>query len=1023
MSFGKLAASAFSGTIENTVALATLNFDFSLVKVEAPAEYKEFGMQLSAQRSEEAENGLLHVTARKLGALFADVVPACPKLVAAYGLRVSEIAQSTSHNPRGSWSDGAFAEQLGADGTSIWAAATSGYSAIAVHLLACMLARVWTPPKAISIWVELILKRKNALLLPAYESAIGPTSLATAQISVNREQIAKWDSSARAWLQTADAFKALPQTQLMLIVNNISTPVNEKAELYESVILAWQTAMTVMEGIISGVSQSFHTGASLLGLCAWHLYPNILVLGEFNKTVNQDDPLIPPGTIATLGLQDREVRCTEHSGIFWSLPLAYLRFYGDPVQAVGSVEEESGLDIDQLMQVALGSFLGQWVQSYAEFPSAANTLVVMSDFLLSEKANWLKGLAEAARAYLNSTGLRHDQYSRLLKSGRRRYPYFLSEKEHWISPFLGLTNPNRLINLSMTVEDRIGILRSAAVKYGETGHMMIIRYFTERFHTDGHFEYATVLPVEIPGRRTKRTWCGDQNSAKAHIRWVPGTEGDHESHCEAIRDLGENPVELPTSSIWEPAFGTGLKWRHAPLPFSRERSGLQAYGNIITEFDLILGDRTTAALYIVQGEILQDTKYFTASDIQQAFQKSNICTHKFVDYLNKLDFTEDTTKNFQSYSNYSRTVRSVKALYVAADAYKHLQGARIAIKVAERPLYRAKWVMEYQAHILEAAEGLPENELTFAQVFACIASLESGSIDIDPGSLNYVMAMSIGNSIYIAAPLICDPAECFNDVKVKRVVGNVGRPGMAMLITPRDPRMSKLDHDTWNHVNHDGFDGKVEDCFQHTTLHLSFTDWEMPIDVGAQGARDREVFFLEAPVSIHHKGKWVADIDVLSMVSSQYFSVNHRSACEGHESRPVADVRREIDALQLVAIDSWVELIDTPLEPAVVRAHQNWQARLAATALSIQRGHMTFVMPNSPCWQCCLGTLGSLSTSYKHYFDSCPTYSLKLDSTDIQDNTHQCTENCTIHSEKRYQNNEEDKKLKLISSPRQIYIL
>jgi hypothetical protein len=148
MSFGRMTASALSGTVDTTVALASLNFDFSLVKVEAPSEYKDYGLRLSAQRSEEAENGLTHMTARKLGALFADIVPPCPNLISAYGLRVSEIAKSTSHNPKGTKRDGIFADQMGADGTTIWAAATSGSSAITVHLLACMLARMWPAPKA-----------------------------------------------------------------------------------------------------------------------------------------------------------------------------------------------------------------------------------------------------------------------------------------------------------------------------------------------------------------------------------------------------------------------------------------------------------------------------------------------------------------------------------------------------------------------------------------------------------------------------------------------------------------------------------------------------------------------------------------------------------------------------------------------------------------------------------------------------------------------------------------------------------
>jgi hypothetical protein len=75
------------------------------------------------------------VTARRLGALFKDIVPSVPLLIKSYGRRVSEISQVESANPQGSKKYGTFAEFIGADATIIWAAATSGNEAIAMHLL------------------------------------------------------------------------------------------------------------------------------------------------------------------------------------------------------------------------------------------------------------------------------------------------------------------------------------------------------------------------------------------------------------------------------------------------------------------------------------------------------------------------------------------------------------------------------------------------------------------------------------------------------------------------------------------------------------------------------------------------------------------------------------------------------------------------------------------------------------------------------------------------------------------------
>ena len=123
-SIGKFALSLASG--EASLALANINFDFSIVKMEAPAEYHGLGNSLSKKRKFEAEEGTVHATARKLGALFADDLPSIPHLAQAYGLRVSEIAAIPEVNPKGDSTHGALAGLVGADGTSIWAAATSG---------------------------------------------------------------------------------------------------------------------------------------------------------------------------------------------------------------------------------------------------------------------------------------------------------------------------------------------------------------------------------------------------------------------------------------------------------------------------------------------------------------------------------------------------------------------------------------------------------------------------------------------------------------------------------------------------------------------------------------------------------------------------------------------------------------------------------------------------------------------------------------------------------------------------------
>ena len=135
-SIGNMNLAIASARNENTIALANVNFDFAIIKVSPPAEFNGLGLSLSPRRREEAEDGRTHTVARKLAALLGDDLPPIPNLIKAYGTRASEVAENPLANPKSTPQDGAFQDLIGADGTTIWAAATSGQSAIAIHLLA-----------------------------------------------------------------------------------------------------------------------------------------------------------------------------------------------------------------------------------------------------------------------------------------------------------------------------------------------------------------------------------------------------------------------------------------------------------------------------------------------------------------------------------------------------------------------------------------------------------------------------------------------------------------------------------------------------------------------------------------------------------------------------------------------------------------------------------------------------------------------------------------------------------------------
>lgn len=503
-SFGRMTAALASATNELTVAAANFNFDFSVMKFEAPSEFHPLGRGLSDQRREDAENGIPHVTAQKLGALFKDIPPATPNLVRAYGKRVSEISQlptTTSlsqHTP-----SSVFAGHAGPDGTSIWAAATSGPGALPIQLLTCMLARLWNGPEATSVWVELVKERKLEIerRCEGGESLDFGMLMATRQ-TISRAQLAEWDASARAWLRTADEAKKIEQTRLILIIDKLNIPVNHDMRVYSSVIEAWKTALKSLECMVLGMPQSLHEhGAILLGLSAWHLYPDLLILSglEQAEEVNMKDLLIPKGGVLTIGLQ-REIQ-GDAKGIYWSLSLAHLRYYGKPILSERNFARDSSrISFEQLLQVAMGSLSVCWEREncgpldIAKFFTAIGDLLDRTSEVEGPKGreqavcaefrrlgpNWLQTLITTAGTITDASGLERDTILRLLNVGSKYGKNFLlgDDRTGYLDTVFGLCDISTLFQLLKGCEPRIRILRQLATRYGFNHGDTIIRYTT-----------------------------------------------------------------------------------------------------------------------------------------------------------------------------------------------------------------------------------------------------------------------------------------------------------------------------------------------------------------------------------------------------------------------------------------------------------------------------------------------------------------------------------------------------------------
>lgn len=1021
MSIGKINASLVGGLAqETTLALANLNFDFALCKIEAPAEYQGLGECLSKRRRDAAESGSEHILARKLGALFSHALPATPKLVRAYGERATEIIHETSNRMKKSATrDGVFREWAGPDATSIWAAATSGTGAIAAHLLACMLARMWTAPEAEAIWEEIIRARKQEIAKSDPETPLWQSQGLAAKIDISKDQISRWDSSARSWLEIADISRMKQQRQLELLVQNAAIPVNQASSTHRSVMDAWITALSTVEKLLEGVPQSVNDGSVILALTSWHLFPDMFVIGAGKDIISQHDELYPKGTVITLGQSSRPPDANS-DGVFWSLPLACLKYYGDPVVRTRSLGDNiCRLAFPEAMQVVLGCTLAGWGDYGRNIQQACVNIVSLAEFISNNRnteyghsRSWIHLLAESAESYLAEMGSSQSHTQSLTLRGHRRYKHLFWEPEEEYPPLFGLTGLTTVLRLVDDMEHKLSFLRLVArdIK-NATYHNVLIRYRVPRkervenalqdsIYTNSNvvdddeesgddffqsswaskwtWEYATALPEHQPALTKKRKHTPTAG-LNGHKRWVTS-----EAACV---NTGEEyiPLTVPAKG------GVNSRWfywdEHGSI---RLRSSLPE-----SQWVSILGDPDEAAIFKLSHVELSGSEEIGHEVVDGALRSGWINREKVIDLV-------DLRGVFTHPHRTPLYLNCLRSLAAAADAYKLMPGATISTDLFSVPLKNALWMPSqptgsssgdlkgnvsekresmqslmfgstldprllsktavddaHKAPAYDVAQGefkgsrqndLITYELSRNQVFSCIAMFENRKVNLDPSILNQVMAISAAGSIYVAMPLICDPFDSVGPNEVKHVTGNISKPGLSLMIPPMAPKLKKVDEDKWTLINHADFDGRMEDAFQHTSLHLSFTGYQLPMITAEHGYQGVEANFVETLVSVFDGHEWVADLDVLKALAMPSVSRLGSANLRGCRHKKL----RNTPQFTLTSIDSWNELMDRPFNACIFRASGNWLARLSAVAVNAQQGLDTIVLEDGAkfCWEC-----------------------------------------------------------------------
>jgi hypothetical protein len=310
----------------------------------------------------------------------------------------------------------------------------------------------------------------------------------------------------------------------MLIINNVNMPVNQGTPnfgTYARVVEAWRTAVEALEKLLQGQPQRLAKGSVLLGLASWHLYPDLLVLGEHVTKVDFKDPISEDCAQLTIGLWNPDHDKDE--GVYWSLSLSHLRFYGDPVKVTSfTTRNASRLNIDELHLLAIGAFNADWGSlCTSNFTQAAEFFVSLDEALCDNTQsivsmhgdlNWINLFGNVSRDFLTLKDTEKSIASSLIALGQRRGCSLLSSTTSKTPPMMGLRYPwiqelleTDLINQTSD-EVAVGMMRYFArrleLRHGECiiksqgSHNYVTAILHEEAHRVYHINYVEYEDAE-----------------------------------------------------------------------------------------------------------------------------------------------------------------------------------------------------------------------------------------------------------------------------------------------------------------------------------------------------------------------------------------------------------------------------------------------------------------------------------------------------------------------------------------------
>jgi hypothetical protein len=518
----------------------------------------------------------------------------------------------------------------------------------------------------------------------------------------------------------------------MILLDEVNLPISHDT-VYTSVIAAWKSATETMERLVKGMPQAVNEGSCLLALSAWHLYPDITVGWSDKPPLQFSDPLVQPGGFLTLGLV-RPLEGDAH-GVFWSLSLAYLNFYGRPVSRKARFDTESRkLSFDQFTQAVYGSLLGHWnlTGPLAQYPSrifiamkrsierqmSAGTPEIMTGrpvvaSRLRDPSSAINILSKLGAAYLDAQPFPDDIIHKLFALGNRRASKFIPSTG--LRPFLGLGDVGDLLSKLKGPMERVALLRRLALSSDYDPDAFIIRYFYDDMSVTPSGRYCAFASAQA--RRNP------DGLSSTHGQWVP------RSYMQKYQYLGEVVTEMTDLDCDQlSSMGKAIAM-----------TATGPTGEIVTQdFHFVCGIERSAAIYMQETAIeRRATNELPRPAIRSLIMEDIL-------WCLESDFCEPEKLLHFFHDDPAPASMALRALTIAHKVYQTLPDAAISTRSLESPLYQAKWVKS-----LPDKRADRDHSLRLSNSLSCVAYLEGG-FDLEPESLERTFALAFEESIYFS---------------------------------------------------------------------------------------------------------------------------------------------------------------------------------------------------------------------------------------------------------------------------------